>query len=113
MIDRHRVKIGINAPSGITVLRKEVTESESAAMSYMEAYNRRKHQDQNRLVQQNSGLLILMRKIGQSILIGPKVCVTVLEIDKYHRVNLATQAPDEVIIQREEKENQSKDKPSN
>ena len=46
-------------------------------------------------------VLILTRKIGETVMIGDKITVTVLEV-KGHQVRLGVGAPKEVTVHREE-----------
>jgi len=46
-------------------------------------------------------MLVLLRKRGESIVIGQRICVTVDRIDG-HRVRLAIDAPENVSIDRRE-----------
>lgn len=46
-------------------------------------------------------MLVLSRKLGEQVMIGDNVCVTVVAI-RGHRVRLGVSAPEEVSIRREE-----------
>jgi carbon storage regulator len=50
---------------------------------------------------EDSDMLVLSRKLGQSFHLGPDVRVTIVKIDR-NSVRIGIQAPGEVPIQREE-----------
>ena len=45
-------------------------------------------------------MLILTRKIGESLCIGDKVTVTVLSVNEYNQVKVGVHAPKEVEVHR-------------
>jgi len=50
---------------------------------------------------QGSCMLVLMRKAGESIHIGPNIVVTLVSLER-NRARIGVQAPRDVIIDREE-----------
>ncbi len=46
-------------------------------------------------------MLILTRKLGESVIIGDDVKITVIEVNKHH-IKLGVDAPKNIIIHREE-----------
>lgn len=103
--DRGRVKFGIIAPENLTVLCKEVTESEEEVKKFLESYNRRKEAKLSRTEEQTPGMLIITRKPGQSLLFGPRICFKVVDIiDGYNQVKISVQAPGSVSVNKQEDE---------
>lgn len=47
-------------------------------------------------------MLVLTREIGEAIMVGDNITITVLKGDGAQRCKLGVDAPDHVIIQREE-----------
>jgi carbon storage regulator len=52
-------------------------------------------------LKEESVMLVLSRKLGQSFHIGPEVRVTIVKIDR-NSVRIGIEAPDDVSVQREE-----------
>lgn len=55
-------------------------------------------------------MLVLSRKVGQEIQIGPDICLRVIKVSK-DRVQLGIAAPKEISIRRKEIDAESKENP--
>lgn len=65
------------------------------------AIGKEKGKDTSACVQEGSGILILTRRLGETLIIGDDVKVTVLGV-KGNQVRLGVNAPKEISVHREE-----------
>jgi len=54
-------------------------------------------------------MLILMRRLGESIKIGDNITVTVMGIEHHNRVKLGVDAPKDIPVDREEVHNRKRE----
>jgi len=90
----NQVRIGVNAPKEVAVHREEIYNQIKRSIdagTYVPSTNSGN----------SSGMLVITRRIGETLMIGDEVTVTVLDV-KGNQVRLGTQAPKEVAVHREE-----------
>ena len=90
-VQRGEIRLGFKAPDGETILREELGSEDRL----------------HKLHEKTEGMLILIRKVGQCVVIDKNITVRVLGKNK-GRVKVGIDAPHDVKVNREERLDESR-----